>query len=143
GALGPLVSFNIFGRDPNRPGPDPSGMIQQLIARMPLPNDFSGTGLFPANAIDGLNSAGYRWVRHDIGTEGFQGTGQNINRNQANLRIDHQFNVNHRFNAAATREHTWADADIAPWPGGYNAALIRHPQVYTASLVSTLSPALL
>jgi hypothetical protein len=143
GATGPLASFSVFGRDPVRPGFDPSGSIQQLLARMPLPNDFSGTGLFPANTIDGLNTAGHRWVRRSIGSEGFQGTGQNINRDQANLRIDHHFNGNHRLNAAATREHTWADADLAPWPDGYNAALIRHPQVYTASFVSTLSPTLL
>ena len=31
-------------------------MVQQIIARMPLPNDFSGIGLFPANTIDGLNT---------------------------------------------------------------------------------------
>ena len=118
-------------------------MIQQMIARMPLPNDFSGTGLFPANIVDGLNTAGYRWVRRGIGTESFTGLGQNINRDQANLRIDHHFSQKHRLNAVATREHTWADSDSAPWPDGYNGAVIRRPQVYTASFVSTLSPTLL
>jgi hypothetical protein len=142
-AQGPLTSFSVFNKDPNRPGPDPSGMIQQIIARMPLPNDFSGTGLLPANTVDGLNTAGYRWVRRSVGTESFQGLGQNINRDQENLRIDHHFNERHRFHVAATREHTWADSDLAPWPNGYNGATIRRPQVYTASFVSTLSPSLL
>jgi hypothetical protein len=113
-ATGPLMTFSVFGRDPNRQGADQSGMIQQLLARMPLPNDFSGLGLFPANTIDGLNTAGHRWVRRSIGSEGFQGTGQNINRNQANLRLDHHFNVNHRLNAAAEVGSSASRATASP-----------------------------
>src|SRR6185436_13946342 len=50
GATGPLSSFNLFGRnvngvftpwDPLRPAFDPSGLVQRIIAKMPLPNDFT------------------------------------------------------------------------------------------------------
>ena len=139
-ATGPLMSQSIFNRDPNRMGPDPSGMIQRLIAVMPRANDFTSSA---GNTVDGLNIAGHRYVRRGIGTENFQGLGQNINRNQANLRLDYQINSNHKVNAVATRERTWADSDVAAWPDGLNSALRRRPQVYTISFVSTLSPTLL
>jgi hypothetical protein len=82
-------------------------------------------------------------VRRGIGTENFQGLGQNINRNQANLRLDYQISSKHKVSAVATRERTWADSDVAAWPDGLNSKLARRPQVYTISLVSTLSPSLL
>src|SRR5256885_4250961 len=56
GATGPLQSFNVFTRDPLRTGYDPSGLVQKFLTRMPVPNDFRTVG-------DGLNTAGYRWVR--------------------------------------------------------------------------------
>lgn len=55
GATGPLTSFSVFNRDPNRPGPDPTGFMQALIGKMPLPNDFT--------IGDGLNTAGIRFIR--------------------------------------------------------------------------------
>jgi hypothetical protein len=140
GATGALQSFNVFSRDPLRPVPDPSGMVQRLLAIMPMPNDFTSAG---GTNVDGLNLAGYRFVRRGIGSENFQGLGQNINRNQVNLRLDHQFSANHKLNAVASRERTWADTDVAAWPNGINGSLKRQPQVYTASFVSTLSPTLL
>ncbi|MBI2149257.1 MAG: TonB-dependent receptor, partial [Acidobacteria bacterium] len=134
-------SFNVLAqpngqpRDPNRTGPDPSGMIQRLIAIMPSANDF--------NTGDGLNTAGHRFVRHGIGAENFTGQGQNINRNSVNLRLDHLVTSKHKLSAVASRERTWADTNVAAWPGGINGDLRRQPQVYTASFVSTLSPTLL
>src|SRR5437773_1217169 len=101
GATGPLTSFSVFGRDPLRPGFDPTGRIQQVIAQMPLPNDFAtpvGSGGFSAQAVaDGLNIAGYRWVMRSIGTDNNSGLGDSINRNQYNLRIDHNFNSRHKL----------------------------------------------
>lgn len=140
-ATGPLQTFNVFTnpngtlRDQNRPGLDPTGMSQRLIAIMPRPNDF--------NFGDGLNTAGHRFVRRGIGSEIFTGVGQSINRNNVNLRLDYQFNARHKLNAVASRERTWADSDIAAWPDGINGDLRRKPQVYTASFVSTLSSTLL
>src|SRR5205823_13953499 len=46
-ATGPLTSFSVFQntagqpRDPLRPSVDPTGQIQRIIARMPLPNDYT------------------------------------------------------------------------------------------------------
>ena len=50
--------------------------MQKLIARMPLPNDYT-TG-------DGLNTAGYRWVRRESGVDDNTGGSANTNRNQYN-----------------------------------------------------------
>jgi hypothetical protein len=135
-----LTSFNVFQRDPLRSGPDPSGMLQRLLAVMPPANDFTSSA---GTSVDGLNVAGHRYVRRGIGTENFQGLGQNINRNQANLRLDYQINSKNKVSAVATRERTWADSDVAAWPNGPNSVLRRQPQVYTISFLSTLSPALL
>ena len=45
-ATADLQTINVFGRDPNRMTPDPSGAVQKQIALMPLPNNFrSGDGL--------------------------------------------------------------------------------------------------
>jgi len=131
-ATGDLRSFSVFGLDPLRPGNDTSGLIQKFIAGMPLPNDFT-TG-------DGLNTAGYRWVRRLAGSSGLGGTGINADRNQFNMRLDHQFNAYHKLSFNMSREYDWSQADQANYPTGFNAEGTRHPRTYTASFVSTLSP---
>jgi hypothetical protein len=141
GATGDLQSVSLFGRDPLRPGFDPTGVIQRAIASMPAANDFT-TG-------DGLNTAGHRWVRRTIGTENNNGTGESINRNQYNLRLDHHFNSNHKLSLVGTIESTWADSNLANVPNGqapgaaYNGAANRLPRVHNASFISTLSPTVL
>jgi hypothetical protein len=141
---GRLQAVSVFGRDvngtftpwdPNRTGFDTTGYIRRLIARMPLPNDF--------NTGDGLNTAGIRWLRRSEGVDVANGDGQDTNRNQYNVRIDHNFNSNHKASFSGTWERDWAEttqAGIANWPGGYNGAVRRAPRVITGSLVSTLSP---
>jgi hypothetical protein len=136
-ATGDLQTLNVFSRDPYRTGFDPSGWVQRILAKMPLPNDFR-----TLSTTDGLNTAGYRWVRRYSGFDTFTGLGTDLNRDQINLRIDHQFNANHKLSLVGTREHTWAESGLAPWPDGFNASVVRHPLVYTGSLVSTLSPTL-
>ena len=140
-ATGPLSSFNLFGRnvngvftpwDPNRRAMDP--LMRRIFQQMPLPNDFT--------AHDGLNWGHYVWVRRRSGTEDIFGTGTDINRDQLNVRIDHHFGSRHQLTFAGSREHTWADNNMSNLPGGYNGQVIRHPQVYTASLVSTLTGSL-
>ncbi|PYS37372.1 MAG: hypothetical protein DMG14_21470, partial [Acidobacteria bacterium] len=78
-ATSDLRSFSVFGLDPLRPSIDPTGWIQKTIARMPLPNDFTtcgtGTNAPTGNTCDGLNVAGYRWVRRTIGNETASATG--------------------------------------------------------------------
>jgi len=147
-ATGDLVSISVFGRDPNRPSFDSSGWVRQLIDRMPLPNDFTGCG--PnyatgnlANSCDGLNVAGHRWLRRIEGEDVANGDGQDTNRNQYNVRIDHQFNSNHKATFSGTWEKNWSmttQTGISHWPGGYNGTVLRKPQFYSASLVSTLAP---
>jgi hypothetical protein len=131
-ATGDLTSFSVFGRDPLRPGMDPSGLIQKFMAGMPLPNDFT-TG-------DGLNTAGYRWVRRLAGSTGLGGTGINADRNQFNMRLDHQINTYHKVSFNLSREYDWSQSDQASYPTGFSGEGIRHPRTYTGSLVSTLSP---
>jgi hypothetical protein len=143
GATGPLQSFNLFGRnvngvftpwDPLRPGFDPTGLVTKMFEKMPLPNDFT--------QHDGLNWGHYTWIRRSQGVEDFLGLGTDINRNQINFRIDHYLNSKHRLNVSGTREHTWAENNLSTWPDGYNGQITRHPNVYTASLVSNLRSSL-
>jgi hypothetical protein len=61
GAMGDLQTVNVFTRDPNRTGLDPSGYMQSLIAQMPMPNNWT-TG-------DGLNTANYQFIQRQHGTE--------------------------------------------------------------------------
>ncbi|PYS33738.1 MAG: hypothetical protein DMG14_31110, partial [Acidobacteria bacterium] len=136
GAMGSLSTFSVFGRDPLRPGFDPSGFMPKLIARMPVPNDYT--------IGDGLNTAGYRWVRREAGVDDNTGGSPNTNRNQYNFRVDHSFNARHKLSVSGTRETNCCNSPgtgrYTNWPGGYSGRVIRNPDVYTAGLVSTLSP---
>jgi hypothetical protein len=129
-------SISVFNRDPSRPGPDPTGFMQSvMLSRMPLPNDYT--------VGDGLNTAGYRWVRRVSGLELNQGNGVQTNRDQFNTRIDHQFNANHKFSFIYTWEQGLDQAEssgIPQWPGGYYGTNYKWPMLYNFSLVSTLSP---
>jgi hypothetical protein len=148
GATGDLQSFSVFGRDSLRPGFDTSGWEQRLIARMPPANNFTTCGLTGTAAAfcDGLNVAGHRWLRRIQGEDTTNGDGNNTNRNQYNLRLDHNFNAQHKVSFSGTRERDTAmstQAGISNWPGGYDGRILREPYVYSASWVSTLSPTIL
>jgi Carboxypeptidase regulatory-like domain len=132
------LSVSVFGKDPLRPGMDTSGWVTRLIGRMPLPNDFT--------VGDGLNTAGIRWLRRVEGQDVTNGDGQDTNRNQYNVRIDHSFNSANKASFSGSWERDWAmndQAGISNWPGGYNGKVLRKPYVLTGSLVSTLSSSLL
>lgn len=140
-AIGPLRSFSVFttasgaARDSNRTGYDSTGFIQNvLLSRMPLPNDYT--------IGDGLNTAGIRFTRRLSGLDLNIGNGYDINRDQLNLRIDHQFNAKHKLSVVYTYERDWANtlaSGITNWPDGYNGAANRWPRLYTGSFVSTLT----
>jgi Carboxypeptidase regulatory-like domain len=134
GATGDLSQFNVFTRDTLRPGPDTSGWLQTLMNRMPHPNDYT--------VGDGLNTAGFRWVRHEDGTETSQGTGTDVNRNQINFRIDHNFSSKHKASFSTSVEHVYDGVEKAVWPGGFDSENLRDPRTFTGSLTSTLSPTL-
>jgi hypothetical protein len=141
---GRLQTVSVFGRsvngaftpwDANRTQLDTSGWIKRLIERMPLPNDF--------NTGDGLNTAGIRWLRRNEGVDVANGDGQDTDRNQYNVRIDHNFNSSHKASFSGTWERDWAEttqAGMSNWPGGYNGSVKRAPRIMIGSLVSTLSP---
>lgn len=143
-ATGDLTSFNVFGRnvsgvftpwDANRTAFDTSGWIRTLVSRMPLPNDYT--------VGDGLNTAGIRWLRRIEGLDTTNGDSNNTNRNQYDVRIDHNVNVSHKAFFTGTWERDWgqtAQAGITNWPAGYNGMVRRKPRVITGALVSTLSP---
>src|SRR5205814_274349 len=106
GATGPLTSFNVFARpdgtpwDSNRRAFDTSGWIKNLLGRMPSPNDYT--------VGDGLNTAGIRWLRRIEGQDTPNGDGNDTDRNQYNVRIDHNFNSNHKATFSGTWERDWA-----------------------------------
>jgi len=143
-ATGDLQSFNVFQfpdgrpRDTFRTGFDPSGFVQNTwLSRMPMPNDYT-TG-------DGLNTAGIRFSRRIYGLDQPDGNGVDTNRDQFNMRIDHQFNTNNKLSVVYTYERNIDNsfqAGIMQWPDGFNGRNNRWPKIYTGSLVSTLSSTL-
>ncbi len=53
-ATGGLQSVSVFGRDPNRLNPDPTGTVTKYLSIMPPPNNYL--------VGDGLNTAGFNWA---------------------------------------------------------------------------------
>jgi hypothetical protein len=121
-AAGDLQSISVFGRDPNRPVADTTGIVQTLIDLMPLPNNFR-TG-------DGLNTAGYTWNRRATS-----------DRDQYNVKIDHYFNERHRLAAAWTRETEFLLNGFLPqpYPQSPGGTSTTNKHFYSLSLTSTLS----
>src|SRR3989449_165901 len=136
-------SFSVFNRDPLRPGYDTSGWIAKILARMPQPNDYGAMTTVPGPIGDGLNVAGIRWTRRISGLDNFDGsTFDQTNRDQFNMRLDHNINSNHKLSVVYTWErglNNTIQAGIPFWPGGYSGANDKWPKVLNTSLVSTLS----
>jgi hypothetical protein len=135
-ATGPLQSLNVFSvNDPYRPGFDPSGYMQKvMLARMPLPNDYT--------VGDGLNTAGIRFIRRYYGLDVNTGeTYDTNNRDQVNVRLDHNFNSANKLSFVTTYEYAFNNTTtggIEQWPNGYNGAIRKRPQLYSLSFVSTI-----
>src|SRR5206468_10332489 len=79
-----LRSFNLFTdvQDPFRTGINTNAYWRYVLSQMPLPNDYT--------VGDGLNTAGYRWLRPIRGFGGGNSVGNENNRDQLNLRFDYQ-----------------------------------------------------
>jgi hypothetical protein len=76
---------------------------------MPLPNNYE-TG-------DGLNTAGFRWLRHFSGLDNLWGVGEATgNRKQINVKIDHNLTNNHKANVNVTYERVSSDDVLEAWP---------------------------
>jgi hypothetical protein len=163
-ATGDLAAIDMFGnctyngaavancrtfRDPLRPFINNGAYMQETLRRMPLPNEYTGCGTLPAgttSTCDGLNMAGIRFVRRVEGLDFTLGNGPDVNRDQYNARIDHQFNSSHRLSVIGTKEKTWGGAAQAiqrSWPSGFDGIAVKRPDVYIITFTSTLSSTLL
>ncbi len=151
GATGPMRTFSVFGDslnpgDPNRPRFDPTGLIQAIIDKMPLPNAFDGPSTVGGLPVDGLNMGVYRWVRRTVaGSPG--GTAQILDafsRHQLNIKVDHNFSPKHRLSGTWVDESHYSDNNnLSPWPTGYGGETREEPIVRTLNFTSTLTPSLL
>ena len=114
---------------------DPTGYVTQLLGVMPTPNNYE--------VGDGLNTAGHRWVLTRTGADNRFGFGEPVNRKQINVKIDHNFNQNHKASGSYSYERNWSDNQYGVWPVRFPTLSYRRPQVLTVNLTSTLSPTLL
>jgi hypothetical protein len=124
-ATGDLRSVNVFAADPDRPGLDRTGIVQSFLSAMPLPNDF--------RAGDGLNTAGYTWLRPAPG-----------DRDQVDVRLDHWFNPKQQLAFAFTRQNTDDVNGFMPqsYPNSPGDRVTSRTTFYSLTLTSTLTPRL-
>ena len=89
-----------------------------MLELMPRANAFDNPG--NANpAPDGLNTATHQWLRRAKGADNLFGVGQDNNRRQINVKLDHNFNSNHKLNGSYSYEiDTSDDAALPAWPTG-------------------------
>src|SRR5207237_7875700 len=83
-----LNSFNLFSdvRDPNRTKIDPVWVGPQYLTRIPQPNDYT--------VGDGLNTAGFRWLRPHPGVDSLPRNDPNNNRDHLSAPINSQLTPN-------------------------------------------------
>jgi len=152
-ATGDLSAIDLFGnctfngvpvancrtyQDPLRSAISTSAFIQESLKRMPIPNEFGGTG-------DGLNTAQIRFIRRVEGLDLTNGNGSDVNRDQYNLRIDHNFNSKNKLSVIGTKEKTWGAAGQAvqrAWPDAFDGLAVKRPDVYIITFTSTLTQTL-
>ncbi len=122
--------------DANRTQQDPAGITQKYISAMPHANVF--------DAGDGLNTAVHQWLRSGHNSAAFglaNGTDNNTDRKQINVKVDHNFNSSHKV--AVNYSHEWIIGDYLgggaanAWPGYYPSEVIRRPKVLTVNGTST------
>jgi hypothetical protein len=133
------------GKDPFRTAISTNPFIQQSLALMPLPNNFS-TSPLTGTPADGLNTAAIQFARRVEGFDLTNGNGTDVDRSQYNMRIDHNFNSKNKLSIIGTKEHTWgnsAQAGQRQWPEAYDGLAVKRPDVYIITFTSTLSNSLL
>jgi hypothetical protein len=139
--IAPAPSSATGTWDLNRKAVDPTGFVTKVLGKMPMPNNYE-TG-------DGLNTAGFRWTRHEHGTEdifgvtaGGLGTLSGLGRKQINTKIDHNFDSRNKLGVSYTYERSGGDANYEAWPDGFRGLFFRRPHTLSANLISTLSATL-
>lgn len=125
-ATGDLQTVSIYGRDPFRNTPDPTGNVARALAFAPLPNNF--------RVGDGLNFAGFTWQR-PISTDF----------SQWDLRFDHNFNQNHRLSFSfSNQDYSYQNTIGAqPYPGVPAGQAKSDTNFAALTFTSTLSPKLI
>src|SRR5580704_10346525 len=96
-ATGALQTVSLFGRDPNRPSADTSGLVQKILSETPLPNNFT--------IGDGLNTAGYTWAVPSY-----------ADLDQFTFKVDHYINPNNHLSAVVTHEHQYYTSTASVYP---------------------------
>jgi hypothetical protein len=106
------------------------------MAFYPTPNNFE--------AGDGLNTAGYRYLRGFRGVDNLWGAGEATgDREQINVKIDHNFTANHKANVNVSYEMVDSDDVYRSLPGTFPNLNKRRPLVISGGFTSTLSTTLL
>lgn len=125
--------------DPYRKAIDSTGYVKNFVNLMPVVNNYDQIG-------EGLNYAGGRWTRPQQGNDNMYGVGEDNQRKQINLKIDHIFSDRHRISGSWSYEKGWSDNNVPVWPKsskGFGGYADRRPQVLTVNFTSTLSATLL
>jgi hypothetical protein len=143
GGIATFPNAGAPGWDTVRPVMDPTGFIARYLNEMPTANYF-GRG-------DGLNTAGIRWLRRSnangSSTENTtslqRGTNLAANREQINIKIDHNFTSNHKANVGYSHEKSGGDDFLTNWPNGLPGETQRYSDILTSNFTSTLSSTLL
>jgi hypothetical protein len=122
--------------DPNRRQLDTSGYIARHLAFIPEPNNYE--------VGDGLNTAGFRWLRKSRGIDNLFGSGEATGlRKQYNVKIDQNFTSNHKANVNFSYERVVSDDVFMAFPGSLSNSNFRRPLVVTSGFTSTLSSTML
>jgi hypothetical protein len=120
-AMGPLQSVSLFGLDPNRLVPDPTGNVAKTLALYPSPNIFT--------VGDGLNTAGYTFT-----------AAQPTMLYSFSTRIDHNFSEAHRFFISYSRDQELLPNgnDVQALPSSQGGAFDDYAFHVSYGLTSTL-----
>jgi len=133
--------------DPLRTSVDSTGLMLKILNLMPNPNFFGSDST--TGSPDGLNIAQYRWVQRRTGSSSTNAsigvvanTNDYNNRDQINLKFDHNLTESHRLSVSWTYEKDAGEGAIAAWDGVLKGNISRRPQFLTVNATSTLSPTL-
>jgi hypothetical protein len=131
------ASSSATAWDPNRWNTDPTGYVTQVFKQVPLPNNYE--------VGDGLNTAGNRYVRRRKGADGGSvfGTGtpgDNTNRKQMNVKIDHIFTTKHKVASQFSIERDNAQGNPPDYQQGFWGEVFRKPLSWSSNFNSTVSP---
>ena len=126
--------------DTYRTGYDKTGYVQNVLFKfMPAANAY--------DVGDGLNTAGYRWLRRHPGVDSSTGNDPNNNRDHLSARVDYQLNTKNKLTYTMSREKDWGvtgQTGLADLPaGGFLlavAAVLLVFSIFGASVEKQFAP---